>query len=195
MSYCYVEEGCEEIPDHGWAEIVRESPALYSRPGIYHTHRFAILKVLSPHVMRIRMSRRDRLAQFISFMFMQRAKRRHPKWWAVPHLARNPPLTLPDRARQFARIVADTRGITVTRAEVAAWLLRKASREALWAAHGHGGQTIYYEDLDGGVLISDLGIAGFGFAQRGPCMKLPYDKNSVIKNLAEVSTWINEEST
>ena len=81
----------------------------------------------------------------------------------------------------------------MTRAEVVAWILRKRSRDALWDAHGHGGQTIYYEDLEGGTSITELGLTGFGFAQRGPCMRLPYDKHAAIKNLSDVQAWLHED--
>jgi len=186
LPYYYVEDGREDAPDSEL--IVNGCPSSM----ILHTHRFSLLTLILPSLPRIRVTRRNALEQFTSFIFMQRAKEKHPDWWLIPHIMYSPDGAIQSMVDKFDRVVEDAGGILVMRDEVRVWAQRKKERNALWEAHSNGSQTVYYEDLAYGVEIPPAGVLSFD--QLGPCMKLPYNKPSIIWNMDEVAEWVQIEA-
>lgn len=195
VDYVYVEEDREHLSDDRWAEIVREEWGYYNRPRVYHTHRFAILNTLvakRSDAVLLRCSRNDSLEHFISWVFLRRTQTTHPDWWRSPHLTRHPPATMGVRRAYFDRLLTDVGEIIVRREEFEAFTDMRLIRSLMWFLTVSNRQTIYYEDLQAGVAINDLGIDRIGFDMPGLIAKLPYDKRALVANYEEVQGWFSQ---
>jgi hypothetical protein len=184
--YAYVELDREEIPDEEWARRVAGDPEAYSDPAnVYQTHRFAILKSLANQPFVIRTTRRNRLEQVLSSLFLDRTRQTAPDFWRLPHVLgfQGP--------SEFLDVLGRTVGTYVDESEIAAYFAKKAARDELWreCSPRHDARTIFYEDLVEGVDIPQLDLR-LCFSTPSVYQKLPYDKRTLFANYDQIARWV-----
>jgi hypothetical protein len=144
--------------------------------SIYQTHNFALLKEIDGVVLRT--TRHNHLEQFLSYIFAERTE------WAVAFIHKT---NGAKRRERFEALKAEQ--ITVTKAEVHAWVKLKRERQTLWDGYKGPKQTVVYEDLLDGVAIPALQIDQIRLSDGG-FEKLPYAKEQCFTNVDQIRMWL-----
>jgi hypothetical protein len=156
--------------------------------ALHMTHHFSRIPDHVGSSVLLRAARKDRLEQFLSNAFLNRAKDLYEVW------ADNPHVYGPKSLHAFNQARDRVGRFSVSRSELRDYTSLCATRDTHWVTSSEGAQTVYYEDLAAGVAIPSLGIDRIGFDHPGAFEKLPYDKRQLVTNLDEVIKWFKEFS-